>query len=260
VKSFPKISVIIPSYNKAEFIGETLESIVRQDYSNLEVILMDGGSNDGTIEIIKSFAKEYPKIIKWESKKDNGQVDAINKGMRKAEGDILTYINADDTYYGQAFKKVGEYFFKNPETLWLAGRGRVIDSDGQEIEKNAMSYKNFLLKLNWRSLLLMVNYLMQPSVFFARRAYEDYGPFVGTNAYVLEYDYWLKLSKLKMPKVISKTLSSFRITGTNISSISYSKLLADDYRLVKKYTKNPFVLFLHKLNNWGRVITINLLK
>lgn len=256
----PKISIVIPSYNKVDFIDDTLESIFSQKYKNLEVIIQDGGSNDGTLEIIKKYARKYQNKITWESKRDNGQVDAINKGLRKATGDIFTYINADDVYYGQSLEKIGLYFLKNPQTSWVVGQGKVIDENGKEISENISLYKNFLLKMNYYPFLLMVNYLTQPSVFLKKEVYEKYGPFIGTNEYVLEYAMWLKLGKICMPAVLPKVLSSFRISKRNISSISYKKVLADDYKLVKKYTNNQLILFIHKINNIGRELVINFLK
>ncbi|MCL5409297.1 MAG: glycosyltransferase, partial [Patescibacteria group bacterium] len=94
----PKISIIIPSYNKSKYLTYTLQSIIDQKYPNLEVLIQDGGSTDGSVEIIKKFAKSNRKIIKWVSKKDDGQVKAINQGLRKASGEVVTFINADDVY------------------------------------------------------------------------------------------------------------------------------------------------------------------
>ncbi len=256
----PKISIVIPSYNKAEFITKTLDSIFSQKYLNFEVIIQDGGSTDGTLEIIKKYTTKYPGRIIWSSRKDNGQVDAINTSLKKGSGDIFAFINADDVYRSGAFQEVGQVFVKKPDTLWLAGRGNVVDNKDREIGKAVTVYKNFLLGLNLYSLLLAVNYITQPSVFFSREAYKKYGPFTGTKNYVLEYDLWLKLGRARMPIVLSKTLSSFRLSGTNISSTSYLGVLEDDYKLVKKYTRNPLILLLHKINNWGRILAINLLK
>jgi len=255
MKSPPKISVVIPSYNKVEYIQETLDSIVSQSYPNLEVIIQDGGSIDGTIEIIKKYAKKYPEIIQWESKKDRGQTDAINKGLKKATGEILTFINADDVYEKRALKTVGEYFVRNPDTTWLAGRGRVINSKGEEVAKFATWYKDFLLSINHYSLLITVNYLIQPSVFLNRKTYEKYGPFVG-GEYVMEYDLWLKMGRMQMPKVLNQFLSKFRLSGDNISSTLFREVLEKDFKITKKYTKNPLILLLHKIHNLLRIIVI----
>jgi hypothetical protein len=184
-------------------------------------------------------------------------VDAINKGMRKAKGDVLTYINADDIYWGNALRVIGKAYLKNPDSLWFAGKGKVIDEDGKEISKWVMWYKNLLLSLNFYPLLLIVNYLMQPSVFIIKKAYNKYGPFMGTKDYVLEYDLWLRLGRVQMPLVINKNLSGFRLSRENISSVAYKKLLASDFNVLKKYVKNPILLSLHKLHNLGRVIIIN---
>jgi len=252
----PKISVVVPSLNKASFIKETLESIVTQNYPNLEIIIQDGGSTDGTIEIIKKYAKKYPDKINWESIKDKGQTDAINRGFKKASGQVMSYINADDLYEYGALKKVGEYFSKNPKTLWLAGRGKIINEKGIDISKWVTTYKNFLLSLNSYFLLLTTNYLMQPSVFIKRHAYLKYGPFKGTRKGVMEYDLWLALGKIQMPKVISETLASFRLTKGNLSAVNFETILSEDYKIARKYTKDPIILFLHWLHNLGRVIIL----
>lgn len=250
----PKISIIIPSCNKVDYIKETLESIFLQEYTNLEVIVQDAGSTDGTVEIIKKYAKKYPKFISWESKKDKGQTDAINKALKKSTGDIVTYINADDIYEKGALKAVGEYFAKEPSTLWLAGHGCVIDAKGKEISRLVTLYKNFLLTINRYSLLIVVNYLMQPSVFLSRKAYQEFGPFSGIPAFVTEYDLWLKLAKLQMPVVINRNLSKFRIEKDTKTKNMFQELLKEDEKILKKHTKNLVVLCLHKIHNFGRSI------
>jgi glycosyltransferase involved in cell wall biosynthesis len=256
----PLISVIIPSYNKIDFISKTLDSVLRQNYSSYEIIVQDGGSTDGTFEVIESYAKKYPKVFKIESKNDNGQTNAINIGFSKAKGEIITYINADDVYTSKAFIEIAKAYLENPEVLWFVGRGKVIDRKGKEIAKATTWYKNLLLSLNSRFFLLVTNYMIQPSVFLTKEAYEKYGPFTGlTNGVVMEYSLWLKLSKVSMPKVIKKTLSAFRITEGNISSISYKNTLKEDESIVRKFTKNKIILFLHKFHNILRVATIKVI-
>ncbi len=259
-RNLPKISIVIPSYNKVDFIEETFLSIVSQNYPKLELIIQDGGSTDGTVNIINKYAQKYPDIIFWESKKDKGQVDAINKGLEKASGEIVTYINADDVYEKGTLRAIGDYFAKNPKTLWLAGRGMVINSKGKEISGWVTAYKNFLLTLNLYYLLLITNYLIQPSVFLSRKAITKFGPFKGTKNFVLEYDLWLKLGQVQMPAILSLPLASFRLFKENISSTQYRNVLEKDYLVVKKYTRNPIILLLHKINNLGRIVNILLIK
>jgi|SRR3972149_12175310 len=257
MKIFPKISIVIPSLNKVRFIERTLASIFFQDYPNVEVIIEDGGSTDGTQEIIKRYAKKYSKIISWESKKDKGQIDAINKGLSKATGEVVTYINADDVYKKGALLEIGRYFAKHPKTFWIAGKGEMIDEQGKVISSFVTDYKNFLLFKSKYDILLTVNYLMQPSVFLSKGTYQKYGPFTGIKKGVMEYDLWLKLGKKQMPKVINMTLSSFRIYKGSISTKEFKKILFADEQIAEKYTQNPLILLLHYLHNIGRVAIVN---
>ena len=254
MKIFPKISIVIPSLNKARFIEETLASIFSQDYSNLEVIIQDGGSTDGTLEIIKKYASKFPKIIFWESNKDKGQTEAINKGLEKATGEIFTYLNADDVYRKGALLKVGTYFARHPRALWVAGRGETVDKKGRIIFSLVTNYKNFLLSQNRYELLLMVNYLMQPSVFISKKAFHKYGPLIGTEIGVMEYDLWLKIGEDEMPEIMDSTLSSFRIYQGSISTKNFKKMLLSDEKTAEKYTQNPLILLLHYLHNVGRTV------
>ncbi len=254
----PRISIVIPSFNKADFIYETLGSIASQKYRNLEVIIQDGGSTDGTLEIIKKYAKKYPNLFSWESKKDKGQLDAINKGMRKAKGDILTYINADDYYVEGALSAVAKAYNSNPDRLWFVGRGMVVNASGNQIANFVTTYKNLLLRLNKYSLLLMTNYLMQPSVFIVKEAYKKYGPFTGNRNFVMEYDLWLKLGKIEMPMIIDKVLSKFRFEPSTISATQSNYLLECDYEILKSHTRKPLLLALHKIINYARLLLVKI--
>lgn len=256
----PKISIIIPCLNKVDYVKFTLQSIVDQQYPNLEVIIQDGVSTDGTLDIIKKYLINYPEIFYLVSKKDKGQVDAINTGCNKATGGIITFINADDVYSDKALLKVGGYFLNHPETRWLIGFGNIIDDKGRVISTLVTKYKNFLISLNNYQFLLVVNYISQPSVFLSSKAFKQCGPFKGTKKYVMEYYLWIKLARVQMPAVIKDNLSSFRLTMDNISATSYKELLDLDYQIVKEVTGNSVILFFHRLHNLFRVGLISLIK
>ncbi len=252
----PLISVVIPSYNKVKYIKKTLDSIVNQNYKNFEVIIQDGGSNDGTFDIIKKYARKYSSLIRYESKKDGGQLDAINTGLKKAKGDIVTFINADDVYTAGALESVSAHFIENSDALWFAGKCRIVNDRSTEIAKFWTFCKNLLLRINSYFLLLFTsNYMSQPSVFIAKKAYLKYGPFIGNNKFVYEYDLWLKIGKNKMPIIINKYLSEFRISVDNISSVSYNDLFEFDLQVVANNTKNPIFILTHRFNNYLRVLT-----
>lgn len=257
IERFPKISIVIPSYNKVAYIESTLHSIINQEYPNLEVIIQDGGSTDGSVEVIKRYANNFPKIFQWISKKDKGQLDAINKGLEKSSGEILTFINADDVYKSGALLEVGRYFMKHSDTPWVTGYGDIINENGKIIWRMVTLYKNFLISINRFSNLLAFNFITQPATFVSSGAYRGFGPFSGNKNYVMEYALWLKLGEISMPHVIKKTLASFRLTKDNISSTAAKELLKIDNQLVERYTKNSLLLFLHKLHNLGRIFLLN---
>lgn len=252
-EDLPKISIIIPSFNKVGFISRTLDSIISQNYRNLEIIIQDGGSTDGTLDVVKEYARKYPEIIRWESGKDNGQLEAINKGAKKATGEIISYINADDLYKKHAFEGVARKYKENRNSLWFMGFSDMIDGKGDRIANLAVFYKKILALLNKYPLLLLVNYIMQPAVFLTKTAFVKYGPFTGTERFVTEYDLWLKLGLIQMPAVIPLEIASFRMSGGNISSVQYRNLLEKDMNIVKRYTRNKLVLALHRLHNCLRV-------
>ena len=124
LSELPKISIIIPSFNQNEFIEETILSIINQNYPNIEIIVIDGGSNDKTLDIISKYKENFDFLI---SEKDNGQSHAINKGFNKSTGEIVTWLCSDDTYLPNCLKTVGEYFNKNPDVDFLYGNVISID-------------------------------------------------------------------------------------------------------------------------------------
>lgn len=114
----PKISIVTPSFNQGQFLEETIRSVLDQNYPNLEYMVIDGGSTDQSVEIIRKFA---PQLSYWESEKDRGQVHAINKGLARATGDIFAYLNSDDVYRPGTFATVADYFAQHPTTEWVCG-------------------------------------------------------------------------------------------------------------------------------------------
>ncbi len=252
--SLPKVSIITPSFNQAEYIEKTIKSVLSQDYSNFEYIVMDGGSTDGTVEILK----KYDKKIIWRSEKDKGQGEAINKGLKLAKGEILAYLNSDDTYSPGALKKVAEFFIKNPKKIWVFGKCRIIDEKDKEIRKSITSYKNFWLsRYNYHTLLIL-NYISQPAVFWRREVYREIGEFNQEEYWELDYDYWLRLGKKYEPGFIDQYLANFRVHQEAKTSIGVKHFL-EEVEVAKRYTKNPFLIGLHYLNFLSIVFGYSLL-
>lgn len=238
----------MPAFNAGNYIERSIKSVIEQDYPHLELFIKDGGSKDNTVKIIEEYAKKYPTKIEWISKKDNGQTSAINFGIKKITGEIIAYLNADDIYKPGAFKTVGSYFQKNPQSMWLIGRSDIINDHDSVVRGWITNYKNFWLKFYSYNILLILNFIPQMGVFWRKEAITKAGLFDEKQFYVMDYDYWLKLGKLYTPGIIDKYLASFRIISSSKSSTGFIKQFEDEYKAASKYTKNKMLLNLHLLH------------
>lgn len=238
----------MPCFNTVDYIERSIRSVVEQDYKNIELFIKDGASSDGTVEIIKYYAKKYPHLIKWVSQKDEGQADAINTGIKRLNGEIIAQLNADDVYKKGALRKVAEYFMKNPTVMWAYGKADIINSNDKEIRRWITLYKNFWLRNYSYNTLLVLNYISQMSCFWRKEAVKAVGEFDINQHYVIDYDYWLRLGKKYKAGVINEYLSSFRITSSNKSSIGFVKQFKDEYNVAKRFTNNKLIIFLHLLH------------
>lgn len=232
MKKWPLISIITPSFNQSGYIRKTINSILSQNYPNLEYIVMDGGSTDGTVEILKS----YGKRIKWVSEKDKGQSDAINKGMKMAKGDILAYLNSDDLYKEGSLFAVAEYFLKNFQSYWLCGKCDIIDERESVTDNFVTNYKNIFLKHFSNIFLLSVlNYISQPAVFWRKEVTGKIGLFNPDLHYAMDYDYWLRTYKIYKSGYIDRYLASYRIHSQSKSGANFSALLSEGYQVSKSH-------------------------
>jgi glycosyltransferase involved in cell wall biosynthesis len=240
-----KVSIITPSFNQSEFIERTISSVLNQDYPNLEYIVMDGGSTDGTIEILK----KYSNRIIWHSEKDEGQSNAINKGLKLATGDVVAYLNSDDTYESKTITKVVNFFKNNPEKKWVYGKCRIIDKNDKEIRKPITWYKNFLLKKYSYPKLLSENFISQPATFWRGELMDEVGYFNEKECLCMDYEYWLRVGKKYMAGVINAYLANFRSHQNSKSNNASKRQFQDELRIAKKYGENnKSAIFFHKFN------------
>ncbi len=246
--NLPRIAIVMPCLNSVDYIERSIRSIIEQDYKNIELFIKDAGSTDGTLEIIRHYAKKYPRFIRWISEKDKGQAEAINIGMKKVNGDILTHLNADDVYKAGALRKVSEYFMKNPDVMWAYGKADIINANDKEIRRWITVYKNFWLKNYSYNTLLVLNYISQMACFWRKEAAKEVGELDVTQYFVIDYDYWLRLGKKYRAGVINEYLSSFRITHLNKSSLGFIRQFRDEFNVAKRFTNNNLILFLHLLH------------
>ena len=217
---------------------------------------MDGGSTDGTVEILKKYSD---KII-WKSEKDNGQSDAINKGLRQATGDIVAYLNSDDTYEPGALQKVADFFEQNPDKLWAYGKCKIINEKDKEIRQPITVYKNWLLRNYSYPQLLSENFISQPATFWKREIHAKLGFFNKMEHYCLDYEFWLRIGKNHPAGVIDSYLANFRYYATSKSGGVNKKQFQDELRLAKKFgADHPLAIFLHQFNYYKIVFIYKLL-
>lgn len=218
----PRITIITPSYNQGHFIEETIRSVLLQGYPKLEYIIIDGGSTDNTVEIIKRYE---PWITYWVSESDRGQTHAINKGIAQATGEILAYLNSDDYYLPGTLFKVAEYFYEFPQTDLLHGICRYVNQQGEKIGEQFGNIQTLEEILDLWDVWWKKRQFVQPEVFWTRRITEKVGLFQEELNYVMDYEYWCRVFQAN--SVVGKIdveFSCFRFTDTQKSN--QNKLVA----------------------------------
>jgi glycosyltransferase involved in cell wall biosynthesis len=179
------ISIITPSFNQARYLEGTIQSVLTQDYPRIEYMVIDGGSTDGSIEIIKKYES---RLAHWVSEKDNGQADAINKGLARVKGEIIAWLNSDDYYLPKAISAALKVFEENPEVVMVYGDLLAVDEHGQTI--NILKYKQLSLED-----LLCFQIIGQPSVFLRREAYQKAGRLDPTFHFLLDHHLWIRIAQ-----------------------------------------------------------------
>ncbi len=180
----PLVSIVTPSYNQADFLEETIRSVLAQDYPDLEYWVIDGGSTDGSVEIIRKYASQ---LSGWVSEKDHGQADAINKGFGRATGEVVAWLNSDDLYRPGAIQRAASIFQEDPEVGMVYSDVDSIDADGKVF--NRMRYAQWGIRD-----LMAFNILGQPGVFFRRSVLESSGYLDLSYQYLLDHHLWLRMA------------------------------------------------------------------
>ncbi|MBJ6801183.1 glycosyltransferase family 2 protein [Geomonas propionica] len=199
----PRISVVVPSYNYARYLEVCLESILSQRYPNLELIVLDGGSTDGTVELLQRYDRH---IAYWRSHKDAGQYAAIEEGLNRTSGEIMTWLNADDMFHPGAFDAVGRIFAQCAEVEWLMGRPNSFDEQGRQ--KHVLTY----LPLNSRAKYLAdEEFIQQEGVFWRRALWERSGGYIDkTLPLAADLELWARFFRSARLFSVDLPIAGFR--------------------------------------------------
>ena len=238
-KPWPKISIITPSLNQGHFIEETIRSVLLQNYPNLEYIIIDGGSSDNSVEIIKKYE---PWLTYWVSEQDNGQSDAINKGLNICSGDIIAWLNSDDMYYKNTLMYAASKIHIN-KPCWLIGACDFFNN-----KNNATTIQNPPNEVNEDTFLYWSSHgFSQPSTFWNRKMLECSGTLDTSLHYVMDVDLWWRMLHYAKPITSTEVFSRYRIhdetkTLKNITKSNQELSRFIYYNLIEN-TNNPISNF-----------------
>jgi glycosyltransferase involved in cell wall biosynthesis len=231
-----RLSVVMPSFNHARYIREAIDSVLNQDYPLVDLLVMDGGSTDSTVDILKS----YGDRLQFISQKDKGQSDAINQGFRIARGDVLSWLNSDDFFSPGAVSKVMGVFKQNEGIDWIYGDGCIVDEKGQYM------FDSGVLPFSLWKIIHHRNFIHQPSCFFRKSLIEKVGPLDESLHYVMDWELWIRFGVYKN-KYIKEMLSSNRTYPQNKTESGHFRRWLEIYRVVRRYTneKMPPIIVLY---------------
>lgn len=238
--NLPKISIITPSFNQVKFLEQTIKSILNQEYKNYEYIIMDGGSSDGSLEIIKKYAD---KLAYFESKPDKGQADAIYRGFQIASGEILCWVNSDDLLLPGALMKVAKWFKENPDKNWVTGGTIIIDENGLIFrDKRGAPLFNMGAKVGKIELLYFGHPFNQPASFWRKDFFLKVNGFDRQLNFCFDYDLFLKFAMIERSGRIKDLLAKFRYHADSKSSTLREIRNKENQLLWKKYKRKKYLV------------------
>jgi glycosyltransferase involved in cell wall biosynthesis len=225
-----KISIVTPSLNQGRFIEDNIQGILNQDYLNFEHIIIDGGSSDGTVDILK----KYPHV-KWVSEPDRGQSHALNKGFRMAQGDVIGWLNADDSYLPGTFELVVGALDKPRQRWVIIGDVEMTDEDGRVLQVLENHPRKFhqLLRF-WDSKLRIFH---QPGVFFLKDALDRVGLLDESLNFAMDYDLWLRVSQEFTFHRVNAVFAQYRLHGSSKSSGGWDAFMPEWELVSKRYVR-----------------------
>lgn len=227
---YPKISIVTVSYNQGQFIEDNIKSVINQNYPNVEHIIIDAGSTDGTLDILK----KYDEHLVWTSEPDRGQSHGLNKGFKKATGEIMGWFNSDDRVAPNALHRVAEFFKDNPNEIGVVGNINLVNQKGEFVRKvkgEAYQYTD------------MVNVkrgVTQPSTFIKTEVFNKIGYLDESLHYTMDFDLFLRVSSIKTIPYINFSLADFRLQSQAKTTNGLAEFRKEHIKIARKYNASYF--------------------
>jgi len=218
------VTVVTPSYNQGRFLESAIRSVVEQNYPGLEYLVMDGGSTDESVDILRRDERQ----LTWVSERDAGQSDAVNKGFRRARGDVVSWLNSDDAYLPGAICKAVEFFERNPATAMVYGDADCIDGSGQLLGPYLTQYFDL-------QHLALSSFVCQPTVFMRRQALAEVGWLDPRLHFTMDYDLWMRLGRKYPVAYLPEKLAWYRVHSAAKTFTGREQSCIEAIRTVKKY-------------------------
>ncbi len=250
---YPKISIVTPNFNGEEYLEQTIQSVLSQNYPNLEYIIIDGGSTDNSIDIIRKYDKQ---LAYWISEPDNGLYHAVQKGFDQSTGEIMAWINSDDLYHSKSFFTVAEIFSRFNEVNWLQGTPSFFDELGRIVSVGAIK--------RWSKLdyyLGNFKWIQQESVFWRRSLWIKSGSKIDISMkYAGDLELWMRFFRHEKLFSVSALLAGFRQRGQNQLSLDYLDQYIEEAKLkikyeLEKYVSNEDKKLVKRIKNYTSIIS-----
>lgn len=249
---YPRISIVTPSFNQADYLEETIRSVLLQNYPNLEYLVVDGGSTDGSLDILR----RYEPWLSWcVSEPDAGQVDAINKGAGRATGEWFAWLNSDDLYLPGAFEEVARIAMADPDVDWVVGHLQMIDAQGGET-----GYFNRKMSVgNWLDFVCTKwpqgTALPQPASFWKRELFAAVGALNDTLHFAMDHEFWGRLAYHGCrPRATERVLASFRDHGASKTSRGWLPFYREELAIVDAWRKRVSAPDAEQLRRYARTL------
>jgi glycosyltransferase involved in cell wall biosynthesis len=225
LSNLPKVSIITPSFNQGQFLEDSIRSVLEQDYPDIEYIIVDGGSKDNSLEIIRKYED---RLAWWVSEKDRGHADALNKGFARATGEILAWLNSDDIYFPGAVAEAISVLRSQPAVGMVYGDADLIDDAGETVGKFASR------QTSYRQMLRGSVHIPQATTFFRANIWRQVGPLDLSLFFSFDYDLWVRISKVSQLLYVPKRWAKFRIHEAGKTIVNDDRCYPDMLRVLER--------------------------